>query len=83
MVVIEHVLRNHLRLGPVDGSFVNAMADAKDHKTVAHFLEQVLDEAVFNLHGVNPKTGSTLLTCALDIIIDDSGGLILLSSQLL
>ena len=56
VVTVEHVLRGHVGLGPVDGSVINAMANAQDHKTVTHLFEKVLDEAVLQLHGVDPKT---------------------------
>jgi len=83
MVVVEHVLGNHLGFGPVDRGFVDAMANAQDNETVTDFLEKILNEAVLDLHRVDPETKSTLLTRARDIIVDDTTSLNLISSQLL
>lgn len=83
VIVVEHVLRGKLGLGPVDSAVFNSVADAQDDQTIADFLEQVLNEAVLDLHGVNPKTEGTLLTVALNIIVDQTSGLELLLGQLL
>ena len=80
---MEHVLRSHVGLGPVDSSIINTMADSEDDKTIPHFFVQIFDEAVLDLHGVDPETESTLLTTTLDVIIDESSSLELLLSKFL
>jgi len=74
-VIVEHVLGDHLGLGPVDGGVVNTMADTEKDETVTDFLVEVLNEAVFDLHGVDPKTEGTLLTGSDNIVIDKTSGL--------
>ena len=83
MVVIEHVLGHELWFTPVDSARFNAMADAQDDQTIADLLKEILNEAVLNLHGVDPETESALFTRTRDIIIDDTGSFKLLLSQLL
>ena len=83
MVVIEQVLGHQLWFTPVDRAVFNAMADAQDDQTIADLLIEVLNEAVLNLHGVDPETEGALFTSTRDIIIDDTGSFKLLLSQLL
>ena len=80
VVAVEHVLRSHVRLAPVDAGIVNAMTNAKDDKTISHLLIQVFNEAVLNLHGIDPETEGTLFTTSLDVIIDEASSLELLLS---
>lgn len=59
------------------------MADSQDDKSVTDLLKEILNEAVLDLHRVDPETKGALLTGTLDIIINDTSGLKLLLCQLL
>ena len=83
MAVIEQVLGCHFGLAPIDTCLVNAVAYSQNNKSIADFLKQVLDEAVGNLHRVDPETNGTLVTSTLNIVIDDASGFELLLSELL
>ena len=83
VAVVEQVLGCHFRLAPIDTCLVNAVAYTQDNKSIADFLKQVLDEAVRNLHRVDPETNGTLVTSTLNIVIDDASGFELLLSELL
>jgi hypothetical protein len=56
------------------------MTNAKDDKTISHLLIQVFNEAVLNLHGIDPETEGTLFTTSLNVIIDEASSLELLLS---
>ena len=80
VVHMEHVLWSHVGLGPVDTGIINTMTNTKDDKTISHFFVQIFDEAVLNLHGIDPETEGTLLTTSLNVIIDEASSLELLLS---
>ena len=83
MAVVEQVLGSHFRLAPVYTCLVDTVANSKNNKTIADFFKQVLDEAVRNLHRVDPETNGTLVTSTLNIIINDASSFELLLCQLL
>ena len=83
VILIEDRLGLHLRLGPVDASVVDAMADAEDDETITNLFVKVIDEAVLDLHGVDPETVGALLFAALDVVVDDAASLNLLLGELL
>jgi hypothetical protein len=82
VVVVEHVLGGQFGFRQVDAAVLDTVADSQDHEAVADFLKEVVYEAVLDLHGVDPETEDALLTGAYDVVVDKTGGLKLLSSEL-
>ena len=83
VILVEHVLDGHLGLGPVDAAFFNAVANTENDKTVTDLLKQVLNEAVLNLHGVDPEAESALFTGCVDVVIDQTSSLKFFCGELL
>lgn len=83
VIFVEHVLDGHLGLGPVNAAFFDAVANTENDKTVTDFLKQVLDEAVLNLHGVDPEAESALFTGGVNVVIDQTSRLKFFLSELL
>ena len=83
MAIVEQVLGCHFRFAPVDTCLINAVAYSQNNKSVADLFKEVLDEAVGNLHRVDPEANGTLVTSTLNIIIDDASSFELFLSELL
>ena len=83
VVLMEHVLRGHVGLRPVDTGIIDTVANTEDNKTIPHFFVQIFDKAILDLHGVDPETEGTLFTTSLDVIIDEASSFELLLSKFL
>ena len=80
---IKEVLGFHVRLCPVNAALVHVVTDPQNHKPVTNLLKQVLDEAAFNLHRVDPGAENSLLLRSIDVVVDEASSLKLLLSELL
>ncbi len=67
---MEWVLWSPVGLFHVNTGGVDAVANANEDKTIATLLIQLLDEAVLNLHRVDPKSEGALLASTLNIVVD-------------
>lgn len=82
-VSVEGILGRPVGLLHVDTGGVNAVADTQKDETIFALFKQVLDEAVLDLHRVDPESEGALLTGALNVIVDDAGLLDFFLRQLL